>query len=274
MKKILAVATALVLAISSLCVFVVADETYTISNASGWTTISSVNSDLYTALTTSGATVTVSFTVVSATNNDVKGDYWFALSLQDTTTWANETTLSSSGSGAVAGDTVSVTFTDLSGLTGSSYFIENGSNLVFNPSGLSATDITVIVTVPGTTSDGNTGGGGSTVSGTRFIYVDETYHALIVNGHFICSEHDVDSNGYCTVCKEYIGLDGEEVTVTIDGGEYVAAFSNDLNAVSGNWNKVSLGDSSLISALSTEGAILVVTRVTETILCYAAGDYD
>ncbi len=56
----------------------------------------------------------------------------------------------------------------------------------------------------------------STSSATRFIYVDSTYHALIVDGHLISSEHEVDSDGYCTVCKEYIGTEEETTGVTTE----------------------------------------------------------
>ncbi|MCD7823177.1 MAG: hypothetical protein LUG86_04065 [Oscillospiraceae bacterium] len=84
--------------------------------------------------------------------------------------------------------------------------------------------------------------------------------------------HTVNSNGYCTVCKMYIGTDEEAGTATIDGVEYDAAFSSDVNAAAGNWNKVSLGDSSFATALSTEGAMLVITRDSESTISYVSGE--
>ncbi|MCD7731823.1 MAG: hypothetical protein LUH56_00055 [Oscillospiraceae bacterium] len=107
---------------------------------------------------------------------------------------------------------------------------------------------------------------------TGAIYVNEDYHAFIINGHFLCVPHTVDSNGYCTVCKEYIGTDdAEATTVTVDGVDYVEAFVYDTTIASGNWNKVTIGDSTLAAALNTEGAILQVTRDTETLIDYVSG---
>ncbi|MCD8107155.1 MAG: hypothetical protein LUE20_04220 [Oscillospiraceae bacterium] len=54
----------------------------------------------------------------------------------------------------------------------------------------------------------------SSVSGT--IYVNEQYHGIFINGRLVCIPHTVDENGYCTVCKEYIGLDTEEVTEIVE----------------------------------------------------------
>lgn len=45
---------------------------------------------------------------------------------------------------------------------------------------------------------------------TGMIYVNEQYHGYFIDGHLVCIEHTVDENGYCTVCKEYIGVEAEE----------------------------------------------------------------
>ncbi|MCD7823212.1 MAG: hypothetical protein LUG86_04245 [Oscillospiraceae bacterium] len=50
----------------------------------------------------------------------------------------------------------------------------------------------------------------SGVTGT--IYVNEQYHGIFINGHLACIPHTIDENGYCTVCREYIGMTAEEET--------------------------------------------------------------
>jgi len=39
------------------------------------------------------------------------------------------------------------------------------------------------------------------------IYVDSEHHGMFINGHLATYPHTVDENGYCTVCKEYIGVE-------------------------------------------------------------------
>lgn len=113
----------------------------------------------------------------------------------------------------------------------------------------------------------------STTSSMRFVYVNEEYHALIVDGHFICVPHTANSDGYCTVCKEYVGGEETEATVVnIDGIDYYEAFSYDINLASNNWASAALGDSTFAAALNTEGAILRITRDTETIVSYVSGE--
>ncbi|MCD7733481.1 MAG: hypothetical protein LUH56_08605 [Oscillospiraceae bacterium] len=122
----------------------------------------------------------------------------------------------------------------------------------------------------------------STTSTTRtsgVIYIDETYHGILVNTTgrrmMACVPHTVDANGYCTVCHEYIGTDGEVATTTINGGEYVAAYSKDTSIAASNWTQVTLdSDTSLMDALSIEGAILVIERDTETLVSYADEEYE
>lgn len=108
-------------------------------------------------------------------------------------------------------------------------------------------------------------GTGNSVRG--IIYLNEDYHAAIITRsgrrYFACIPHTVDSNGYCTVCKEYIGGEEEE-TVTIDGVEYTVAYSEDIDLASGDWDTTDLSDASLVEALATEGSVLVVTRSEET----------
>ncbi len=86
-----------------------------------------------------------------------------------------------------------------------------------------------------------------------------------------CIPHTVDSNGYCTVCKEYIGSE-EDATVTIDDVEYNVVYSNTTSIAAGNWNQVTFdSDTSMMDALAADGAILVITRDTETVVSYAEG---
>ncbi|MCD8107113.1 MAG: hypothetical protein LUE20_04005 [Oscillospiraceae bacterium] len=124
---------------------------------------------------------------------------------------------------------------------------------------------------------------GETTSRTNgVIYINEDYHGVLltrsVDGgettktYLACVPHTVGSDGYCTVCHMYIGTDDESSTITVDGVEYEAAFSSDVNFASNDWNTTTLGDESFINALSTEGALLVITRDTETIVSYVSGE--
>ncbi len=70
---------------------------------------------------------------------------------------------------------------------------------------------TLTVTIAENTS---TSSGKDDVSG--IIYVNNDYHALIVNGHFICSYHTVDESGICTVCNMPITSDDETVELEED----------------------------------------------------------
>ncbi|MCC8131560.1 MAG: hypothetical protein LUC38_02470 [Oscillospiraceae bacterium] len=110
-------------------------------------------------------------------------------------------------------------------------------------------------------------------SASGVIYVNEDYHALIINGNFISSAHvDDDGDGVCDVCKAEVESEGVAYeTVTVGDVEYAVVFSNDLNAASGNWNSYTLGDSSFAAALSVEGSYLVIERDTETVLSYVDG---
>ena len=119
----------------------------------------------------------------------------------------------------------------------------------------------------------------SGTSGIRFIYVNEDYHAIIMtrNGrrNFIAIPHDVDSDGYCTLCGMYIGGEEEPGTVTLGDTEYNVLYSNTTTLKSGNWEQVNFDtDTSMMDALAEDGAILVVTRDTETVVSYADGEYE
>ncbi|MCD8006150.1 MAG: hypothetical protein LUF29_04135 [Oscillospiraceae bacterium] len=103
----------------------------------------------------------------------------------------------------------------------------------------------------------------------RFIYVNEEYHALIIERNsrrFLVSiPHDVGSDGYCTVCKEYIG-GGEEVLpeiVEMDESQYTVTYSMDIDSNSGDWKQWNLGDKELLEALSADGALLQIVRGEE-----------
>ncbi len=148
--------------------------------------------------------------------------------------------------------------------------------------------ITITVSVPTTEAEpGETGGetGGetetTTTTSTRasgLIYVNEEYHGFLIvrNGtkHLACVPHTVDANGYCTVCKEYIGVDGDVATTEINGGEYVEAYSEDILFTSSGWGTYDLGDTALIDALSVEGSILVITRDRETSITFDDNSYE
>ncbi|MCD8107682.1 MAG: hypothetical protein LUE20_06950 [Oscillospiraceae bacterium] len=121
--------------------------------------------------------------------------------------------------------------------------------------------------------------GGGEVGSNRtngVIYINEDYHGILLTRYIdgvartylACVPHTVASNGYCTVCHMYIGTDDEGSTVTIDGIEYEAAYTVDVSLGSSNgWGQLDLGDTALIDALSTEGALLVITRdgVSDTV---------
>ncbi|MCD8006421.1 MAG: hypothetical protein LUF29_05535 [Oscillospiraceae bacterium] len=123
-------------------------------------------------------------------------------------------------------------------------------------------------------------------TGYGLIYVNEEYHALVIQRQvgsvtrrfFVSIPHeDEDHDGYCDTCKEYIGTDDEEeeiATIIIDDVEYAVAYSYEDGISAGNWTQVDLGDLELIEALSEEGAILMITRDTETTVSFADGEYE
>ncbi|MCD7847378.1 MAG: hypothetical protein LUG49_05055 [Oscillospiraceae bacterium] len=125
----------------------------------------------------------------------------------------------------------------------------------------------------------------TTNSAYRFIYVNDEYHALIIERQvgattrrFLISipHNDDNHDGYCDTCKEYVGGEDEDTveTVTIGDVEYEVVYSNEDGISAGNWNQVDLGDLDLIEALSQDGAILVITRDTETVVSFADGGYE
>ncbi len=114
------------------------------------------------------------------------------------------------------------------------------------------------------------------------IYINETYHGILVTNdgrtHILSVAHTVDNNGYCTVCKAYIGTDGDVVTTSINGGEYVEAYYAEVGINSENdsrWGSKDLGGTDLIEALAQDGAILVITRdgVSDTVFS-DDGDFE
>ncbi|MCD7784428.1 MAG: hypothetical protein LUH18_02430 [Oscillospiraceae bacterium] len=120
-------------------------------------------------------------------------------------------------------------------------------------------------------------------SGFRMIYVNEEYHAMIIdrvvnggNHRFFISMPHVDDNGdgYCDVCKEYVGESEAEI-ITIDGIDYEVTYAKSTDIVAGNWNQVTLdSDTSLMDALAEDGAILMITRSKETSVSYDDGEYE
>ncbi|MCC8195610.1 MAG: hypothetical protein LIO49_02175 [Ruminococcus sp.] len=253
------------------------------SLTSGSTVIVAVDSTVLAALQETGATVTMKFTVVlpNEVSTDTSGATVTATDLEGVTT-DTTTTVSSGASSYYEGDTVTLTVT----LPSSSYKLSSlvvedadGNSITASVSGTNTATFTMpasavtVKSVAFTEVDSSSSSTG--ISSAGIIYVNEEYHGLLLkmNGkvYLLNYPHEVDANGYCTVCGEYVGSETESEVITIDGVEYVEAFSNDLNAASGNWNSYTLGDSSFASALNTEGARLVIERDTETILSYVDG---
>ncbi len=152
-------------------------------------------------------------------------------------------------------------------------YIQNGSSA----------DQTITVSSVSAVERTSTSTDDPTVTVTRtndFIYVNEEYHALLVyrNGrrYFVCVPHTVASNGYCTVCHMYIGTDDETSTTTVDGIEYEVAYSEDVNLAASGWGTYEFADNSIIDALATDGALLVITRSEATDVVYDsdAGTYE
>ncbi|MCD7805535.1 MAG: hypothetical protein LUH03_10430 [Oscillospiraceae bacterium] len=252
------------------------------SLTSGSTVIVAVDSTVLAALQETGATVTMKFTVVlpNEVSTDTSGTTVTATDLEGVTT-DTTTTVSSGASSYYEGDTVTLTVT----LPSSSYKLSSlvvedadGNSITASVSGTNTATFTMPASAVTVKSVAFTEVDSSSSTGTtsaRIIYVNEEYHGtlLTMNGktYLLNYYHEVDNNGYCTVCGAYIGSETESEVITIDGVDYVEAFSNDLNAASGNWNSYTLGDSSFASALNTEGALLVIERDTETILSYVDG---
>ena len=248
---------------------VVLTETATISSAaSGGTTaiVNPVTSAWYEALTTEGATLTLTFTV--------SGDYSLALAVQQTSgSWGGSWwTVSTSGS-SDGSEPVTFSWGDISALSGSEYLISGDSQILVNVVSGELTDVTLTVVAETTSSKDEDGD--KTASGvTGTIYINEEYHGMFIvrNGKkfMISIPHTVGDDGYCTVCHEYIGTDGDVATTDINGGEYVVAYTSDINLSSGSWASKDLGDTSILDALATEGAILVVTRDSEQNIVFSS----
>ena len=302
MKKFLAVATALVLAISSLCVFVVADDTTYTSTWSLSTTDYVVDGQdwsvwpfTYVTDSISGLSVTSwtpLFDANSQYDTNASPDFWNAVEsgdyVQVVSTGAPVTTLVIQNSDDYSSVNVSGTYTSdngvyttyfscadvVSGLGSSTFY-----KLYASADGTaSLTSFDVVVDDSSSSSSGNSGSGSTVTYGSRLIYVNEEYHALILvrdgRPFFISVPHTVDSDGYCTVCKEYIGTGDEDTTVTINGGEYEAAYTYDVNLAASGWGTADLGDTALIDALATEGSILVITRSQETSIEFGESTYE
>ena len=220
-------------------------------------------------LTVTGVTYTIA-------EEDNGTEYLLAFDVMETTNWGGDWWISGTEVNGYSdgSSSVTVTLTDISGLTGSSYLVENASEILITNSGADLEDVVVVFsgtvngeTVTYTYTVGTAASGENTVvvnpvsselytlltTGTdvtatitfsiasadeptddpdsslvtnsaRFIYVNETYHAIVLNGHFITIAHsDSNGDGYCDGCYYYMGTDdedddsdlvSEEVTVT------------------------------------------------------------
>ncbi len=220
-------------------------------------------------LTVTGVTYTIA-------EEDNGTEYKLAFDVMETTNWGGDWWISGTEVNGYSdgSSSVTVTLTDISGLTGSTYLVENASEILITNSGADLEDVVVVFsgtvngeTVSYTYTVGDVASGenavvvnpvsselytllttGTDVTATitfsiatadeptddpnsslvtdsaRFIYVNETYHAIVLNGHFITIAHsDSDGDGYCDGCYYYMGTDdedddsdlvSEEVTVT------------------------------------------------------------
>ncbi len=229
-----------------------------LSDLTGWSTILTVTDEVYGYLTTDGAIIEVDFS---------QGSWlWAALWVQETTNYDQEQVGGEWNQSFSTPFYITVSDTTL---TSSSCFISGGSQIILNMGdGVVASNVRILV--PATTDPSTT----TPTSSSRnqgVIYINEEYHGIFVTRtigtttrkYLVNVPHTVDSTGYCTVCCMYIGSDEEAGTTTIDGVEYEAAYSSDIKLASGSWSAADLGDTSILDALATEGALLVVTRDSE-----------
>ncbi len=220
----------------------------------GWKTILELNSTTKSYLEESGAILRIEF-------SDTVTSIWAQLYLhynytqeQIGSTWDVW--------GSWNSDHIDIDVAEV-GLTSSSNW-SSGDELIFNFSNYGVTMIGIKILVPASSDVVSTASG--------IIYVNEDYHALLLNGYFISIPHtDDNGDGYCDVCCEYIGTEDAELeVVTVDGVDYYVVVSNELNLASSSWTEVSLGDATFAAALNTEGAILQITRDTETSISYVS----
>ncbi|MCD8107156.1 MAG: hypothetical protein LUE20_04225 [Oscillospiraceae bacterium] len=115
-------------------------------------------------------------------------------------------TLTVSTTSAIAGETVSFTIEPNAGYAVGEVTVTSASGAVSVTESNGVYSFVMpaeAVTISAVLNKSSSG-----VSGT--IYVNEQYHGIFINGHLACIPHTVDENGYCTVCKEYIGIEAEE----------------------------------------------------------------
>ncbi len=283
-KKLLCVMLSVLMVVSLLPMGVMADDTVyyqfalAVQQTSGswsgswWTLNTEGNSD-------GSSEITVEWTDISAllTSNLVSGDSQLLFN-NNAAELENITVTVSTYDGSNYTEYSSYTLSSVGEASGTSDgFLTSVDANLYNVLIASGTKISVTFTVVVPTS------GTETTSRTNgVIYINEDYHGILLTRsldggetsktYLACVPHTVASNGYCTVCHMYIGTDDEGSTITVDGVEYEAAFSNDVNFASNDWNTTTLGDESFVNALSTEGALLVITRDTETIVSYVSGE--
>ncbi|MCD7772009.1 MAG: Cna B-type domain-containing protein [Oscillospiraceae bacterium] len=224
------------------------------------TTIKQIYIQGYAAgdLTVTGVTYTIA-------EEDNGTEYLLAFDVMETTNWGGDWWISGTEVNGYSdgSSSVTVTLTDISGLTGSTYLVENASEILLTNSGADLEDVVVVfsgtvngetvtytytvgdaasgentivvnpvssdlytllttgtdvtATITFTVSTGSSGSGSGSGSSAlvtdsaRFIYVNDTYHAIVLNGHFITIAHsDSNGDGYCDGCYYYMGTDDEE----------------------------------------------------------------
>ena len=171
-----------------------------LDSLTGWSTIITVTDEVYGYLSTSGALIQVDFA-------DSVSWLWAQLVVQQTSgSWDQEYLNEWSESFGSSTLTINVA---TYGLTSSSYFLSDDSQIILNMgSGIVASNVKILVPSTSGEKDDETNTT-STMSG--LIYVNDEYHAIKLNGHFIVLAHtDDNGDGVCDLCHQAFSSDEEE----------------------------------------------------------------
>ncbi|MCD7771620.1 MAG: hypothetical protein LUH23_05990 [Oscillospiraceae bacterium] len=173
-----------------------------LDSLTGWSTIITVTDEVYGYLSTSGALIQVDFA-------DSVSWLWAQLVVQQTSgSWDQE--YLNEWSESFGSSTLTINVASY-GLTSSSYFLSGDSQIILNM-GDNMVASNVKILVPSTGDDNNNNNNTSTTSTmSGLIYVNDEYHAIKLNGHFIVLAHtDDNGDGVCDLCHQAFSADEEE----------------------------------------------------------------
>ncbi len=174
-----------------------------LDSLTGWSTIITVTDEVYGYLTTSGAIIEVDFSAGSW--------FWGALWVQQTSgSWDQENVTGNSDGywNQSFSSTLDIAVADTT-LTSSSCLVSGESQIILNMGdNIVASNVKILVpSGTGTKTETET----ETYTMSGLIYVNDEYHAIKLNGHFIVLAHtDDNGDGVCDLCHQAFSADEEE----------------------------------------------------------------